>query len=128
MTHFISHFDKPIPLDSLMMMITANSRARKGGGYGKIWEEEGNADYGRILQTSRQHFGPCVKGVEWVLGTRGLGIMAVFCTGIPVEVIQETGVIPRCRHCDRDMLLVASYDTQGNDRRILAPAHRGKKP
>ena len=40
------------------------------GEYGKIGgNEEGNADYGGIVQPSQQHAAPCVKGVEWGLGT-----------------------------------------------------------
>ena len=39
---------------------------------------------------------PCAKGVEWGLGTRGLRTVAAFWAGIPVEVIQEAGVVPRC--------------------------------
>ena len=55
-------------------MIAPNSRARKGEKereevnmeYGGIWgEEEGNADYGGMLQPSQQRVAPCVKGVEW---------------------------------------------------------------
>ena len=56
------------------MMIAPHSRARKGGKereevkgeYKRIWgEEEGNADYGGMVQPSQQHVAPCVKGV-WV--------------------------------------------------------------
>ena len=44
----------------MMMMIAPNYRARKGGSewrqvkgeYGEIWGEEGNADYGRMVQPS----------------------------------------------------------------------------
>ena len=60
-----------------MMMIGPNSRARK---------EEGNADYGEMVQPSQQHVAPYVKGVEWGLGRRGLRIVAVFWAGILVEV------------------------------------------
>ena len=51
------------------MMIAPNSRARKGEKergevkeeYGGIWEnEEGNADYGGIMEPSQQHVAPCV--------------------------------------------------------------------
>ena len=38
-------------------------------------EEEGNADYEGMVQPSLQHVTPCVKGVEWGLGTRGLRIV-----------------------------------------------------
>ena len=37
-------------------------------------EEEGNADYGGIVQPSQHHVAPCVKGVEWGLGTRGSNV------------------------------------------------------
>ena len=54
----------------MMMIIVPNSRAHKGkkergevkGEYGGIWrEEEGNADYGGVVQPSQQHFAPRVK-------------------------------------------------------------------
>ena len=42
------------------------------GGYGGIsGEEEGNADYGVMVQPSQQHVAPCVKVVEWGFGTSG---------------------------------------------------------
>ena len=76
-------------------MNAPNSRARKGQGdkrgevkgqYGRIWgEEEGNADYGGMVQPSQQHVAPCVTGIEWGLGTRGLRIVAAFGAGIPVS-------------------------------------------
>ena len=50
-----------------------------------------------MVQPSQQHVAPCVKGAEWVLGTRGLGLMAAFLVGIPIEVTKEVGVVPRCR-------------------------------
>ena len=46
--------------------------ARKGGKgeYGRILEqEEEKADYRGMVQLSELHVAPCVKGVEWVLGT-----------------------------------------------------------
>ena len=49
------------------------------------------------MQPSQQHVAPCVKGVESGLSTRGLRMVAAFWTGIPVEVTQETGVVPHCR-------------------------------
>ena len=57
----------------MMMMIAANSRAPKGKKergevkreYGGVCgEEEGNADYGGMVQPSQQHVAPYVKGVE----------------------------------------------------------------
>ena len=48
--------------------------------------EEGNAGCEGMMQPSQQHVAPCVKVVEWGLGTRGLGMGAAFCAGIPVEV------------------------------------------
>ena len=50
-----------------------------------------------MVQPSQQHVAPCVKGVEWVLGTRGLRMMAAFLAEIPIEVTQEAGVVPCCR-------------------------------
>ena len=53
-----------------MMIFALNSRAHKGnkekgevkGEYGGVCgEEEGNADYGGMVQSSRQHVAPCVK-------------------------------------------------------------------
>ena len=58
---------------------------------------EGNAEYGGIVQPSQQHVAPCVQGAEWGFGTRGLGMVAVFWAGIPVEDIQEAGIVPSCR-------------------------------
>ena len=58
----------------MMMIIDPNSRAHKGkkergevkGEYGGVCgEEEGNADYGGMMQPSQQHVAPCVKVVEW---------------------------------------------------------------
>ena len=60
-------------------------------------EEEWNADYGGMVQPSRRHVAPCVKGVEWGLGTRGLRMVAAFWVSILVEVTQDAGVVPRCR-------------------------------
>ena len=40
-------------------------RGEVKGEYGRIWEEEGNADYGGMVQPSQQHVAPYVKGVEW---------------------------------------------------------------
>ena len=52
----------------------------------------------RLLPPLWWYVVPCVKGVEWVLGTRGLRMVAAFWAGIPVEVPQEVGVVPRCRY------------------------------
>ena len=68
-------------------MIAPNSYARKEGKemeelkgvYGGIWgEEEGNADYRGMVQPSQQRVAPCVKGIEWGFGTRGLRMVAAF--------------------------------------------------
>ena len=65
-------------------MIAPISRARKEmekrgqvkGEYGRILgEEKGNTDYGGMVQPSQQHIAPCVKEVEWGLGTRGLRML-----------------------------------------------------
>jgi len=40
------------------------------------------------------HIAPCVKVVEWGLGTRRLRILAAFWAGILVEVTQEASVVP----------------------------------
>ena len=54
-------------------------RGEVDGEYGKISvEEERNADYGGMVQLSQQHVTPCVKGVDWGFGTRGLRMMAAF--------------------------------------------------
>ena len=79
-----------------------------------------------MVQTNQQHVAPCVQVVEWGLGTRGLGMLAAFWAGIPVEATQETSVVPRLQTCFHQVtLLVASYDTQGIGGRILPPTHRG---
>ena len=60
--------------------------------------EERNAVYEGMVQHSQQHVAPCVKGVEWGLGTHikrfenGGSVLG----GIPVEVTQKAGVVPRC--------------------------------
>ena len=72
-----------------------------------------------MMQPNQQHVSSYVKGVEWGLGTRGLRIGAEFWIAIPVEVTQETSVVPHHTHCHRDTLLVISYDTQGKGGRIL---------
>ena len=46
------------------------------GEYGRIsGEEEGNADYRKMVQPSQQHVAPCVKGVKWGFGTRHLRML-----------------------------------------------------
>ena len=61
-------------------------------------EFEENADYGGMKKRhSQQYVPPCVKGVECGLCTRGLRIVAAFLAGIPVEITQEAGVVPRLR-------------------------------
>ena len=58
-------------------------RGEVNGEYGRIsGEEEGNADYGGMVQHSQQHVVPSIKGFEWGLGTRGLRIAAAFWAGI----------------------------------------------
>ena len=57
--------------------------------------EEGNANYRRMVQLSQQHVAPCLKRVEWGLGTKGLRMVVAFWAGIPIEVSLEAGVIPR---------------------------------
>ena len=56
------------------MRIVPNSHVRKGGkkrvdvkgGYDVILgEEEGNADYGGMVQPSQQHVAPCVRIAEY---------------------------------------------------------------
>ena len=124
----------------MLMIIAPNYRAHRGkeergevkglGIYARVCgEEEGNADYGGRVQPSQQHVVPCVKVVEWGFGTRGLRMLAAFWAGIPVEDTQDAGVVPRLlTRCHWDTLLVASYDTQENGRRILPPTHRGYTP
>ena len=62
------------------MKLTLTGEKESGevkGEYGGIWgQDEGNADYGGIVQPSQKHVAPCIKGVEWGLGTRGLEMMA----------------------------------------------------
>ena len=54
----------------------------------------GGAVYRGMMQTSQQHVAPCVTGVEWGLGTRGLRMVA---DNTQSRVKQETGVVPRRR-------------------------------
>ena len=72
-------------------LVHIRERGEVKGEYGGICgdEEEGNADYGGMLQPSHQHGAPGVKAVEWGLGK--------YWSGIPVEIAQEAGVVPRCR-------------------------------
>ena len=64
----------------MMTIIAPNSHAHKGkkervevkGEHGGVCvKEEGNADYGGMMQTSQQHVAPCVQMVKWGFGTRG---------------------------------------------------------
>jgi len=57
-------------------MIDPNSSARKGGK--ERGEVKGGMDYGGMVQHSQQHVAPCLKGVRWELGTRGLRMLAAF--------------------------------------------------
>ena len=75
----------------MMMMISHNSRVRKGG------KERGECRRRGLVQPSQQHVASFVRGVEWGLGMRGLRMVAAFWAGIPVEVTQEAGGVPRCR-------------------------------
>ena len=58
---------------------------------------EGNADYGGMVQPSQQLLSPCVKVVEYGLGTRGSRMVASFWDGIPLKITQEAGVVSRYR-------------------------------
>ena len=40
-------------------------------------EFEGNVDYSGMVQPSQQHIAPCVKGVEWGLGTTALKMFSI---------------------------------------------------
>ena len=49
------------------------------GEYGRISrEEERNVEYMGIVHPSQQHVAPCVKEIEWGLGTRGFRMLAAF--------------------------------------------------
>ena len=50
-----------------------------------------------MVQPSQQHVAPCVKRIEWGLGTIGLRMVAAGWVGIPGQVTQEAGLVPRCR-------------------------------
>ena len=87
-----------------MMNIAPNSSALKGrkkrgevkGKYGRIWGvEEGNANYGGMVQPSQEHVTLCVKGVEWRLGTRGYCSQNFFFDGwrVPIEIFQDLRTI-----------------------------------
>ena len=77
------------------------------------------------MQPSQQHFAPCVKGVEWGLGTRGLRMLAAFWAGIPVEVTQEADAVPRCRSGAIGTPFQSPHRTLRNFGRILVPDHKG---
>ena len=49
------------------------------------------------MQPSQQQVVPCVKGVEWGLGTRGLRMVVAFWAGFQVEFTQKASVVLRCR-------------------------------
>ena len=81
-------------------MIASNSLTPKVGK--QRWEVKGTMKEfeGRrrgMIQPSQQHVAPCVEGIEWGLGTRGLRIVAAFWAGIHVEFTKEAGVVARCR-------------------------------
>ena len=52
---------------------------------------------GRTVGGVLKHVAPCVKVVDWGLGTTGLGMLAMFWVGILVEVKlkQEASIVPR---------------------------------
>ena len=55
------------------------------GEYGGVCgEEEGNPDYGGMVQPS--NYALCVKVDEWRFGTTGLRMLAAYLAGILVEV------------------------------------------
>ena len=43
-------------------------------------EFEGSADCRGMVKPSQQHVAPCLKVVEWELGTRGLRLLLLFLT------------------------------------------------
>ena len=49
----------------------------------------------KIINLVKMYF--IALALLFVVGTRGLRIVAAFWVGIPVEVTQEAGVVPRCR-------------------------------
>ena len=78
-------------------MIAPNSHDIREGRRERSMEEFEGRGRG-MVQISRQHVAPCaLKRLELVLGRRGLRMVAVFWAGIPIEVTQEAGVVPRCR-------------------------------
>ena len=79
------------------------------------------------VQRSQQHVVRCIKVVEWGLGSRGLRMVAAFWVAITVKVTQEASVVPRLwTRCHRDIILVVSYDTEGNGGHILPSTYRGQ--
>ena len=67
----------------MIIMIAHNSRAHKRGESLEEFERRGILTTG-MMQPGLKYVAPCVKDVVWVLGTRGLKMVAVFWTGIPV--------------------------------------------
>ena len=72
----------------MIIMIAHNSRAHKRGESLEEFERRGILTMGILtmgmVQPGLKYVAPCVKDVVWVLGTRGLKMVAVFWTGIPV--------------------------------------------
>ena len=58
---------------------------RRGGRLRETMEEFEWSRRREMEQPIQQHVAPCVKGVEWGLGTRGLRRVAGFSTSIPVS-------------------------------------------
>ena len=58
---------------------------------------EGEREYGVMVIHSQQHVASCVKMVEYGFSMRGFENVSrylAFWTGNPVEVTQETGIVP----------------------------------
>ena len=69
-----------------------------------------------MIQPSQQHVALCVKGVERILGARGLIMTAAFWAGTLVEVTQKTSVVSRCK---RAAIGTPSYSPHTTQRRIV---------
>ena len=75
-----------------------------------------------MVQPSQPHVAPCVKGVEWGLGTRDLRMVAAFLAGI-LEVTQKASVVPRRKCAAIGTTFQSPHTTRS---RILPPLTGGK--
>ena len=76
-----------------MMIAPTLVHVREGRGSMDEFKGKGRG----VMQPSQQHVAPCVKGVKWRLGPKGLRMVAAIWVSIPVEATQEAGVVSHCK-------------------------------